>query len=508
MMASDFSKPQRQSKIGIIVMFFYTLQQYARAFWPLLVLWIYKYDSDTKWYVLPAIAILLIGTAVVSYLKFLNFTFFLDNESEEFVITEGVLNKTRTSIQLNKIQQVNINQSLIQRLIGVYELSVDTAGSNTKEGTIKAIPHGLALELKARLLENEGRITVSDEHTAEAAQTTVRAPQPFISIGLLSLLKVGITSNYGRSLSLLLVFFFTIYENVTSFGNSAFEDESAAEKYIDSKLNFDYDVIMQSILFLVLLLFFAVLVINVFRVVLKYFDYTITKQSGSMLLTYGLLNRKNTIIKPEKVQITTVTQNYLQRKMNILEINIRQAISGEDEKRDTAIEIPGCSAGEREAILQLLFGAIPQKGSVMKPNFRKLGFALFLTIIVPLSVYTAAGYWIDTRVFDVVYLVPVYIVLIGLIQFFAFKNYRLYVNDDYIIRQSGAWDISNAIVLPGKIQSLTTSQLFWHKRLDIGTLTIHTAGGDIAFNLGNFSSIQQYVNQWLYEIETSDINWM
>jgi uncharacterized membrane protein YdbT with pleckstrin-like domain len=38
----------------------------------------------------------------------------------------------KTIIQLNRIQQVNINQSLIQRLVGVYELDVDTAGSAKK----------------------------------------------------------------------------------------------------------------------------------------------------------------------------------------------------------------------------------------------------------------------------------------------------------------------------------------------------------------------------------------
>jgi putative membrane protein len=95
-----------------------------------------------------------------------------------------------------------------------------------------------------------------------------------------------------------------------------------------------------------------------------------------------------------------------------------------------------------------------------------------------------------------------------LIQFFIFRNNRLYVNDDFIIKQSGAWDIKNEIIEPGKIQAITTSQLFWHKTADIGSVTLHTAGGNIAFQLGNYSKIKEYVNLWLYEIETSDSNWM
>ena len=82
------------------------------------------------------------------------------------------------------------------------------------------------------------------------------------------------------------------------------------------------------------------------------------------------------------------------------------------------------------------------------------------------------------------------------------------VHDDFIIKQSGAWDICHEIIEPKRIQAITTSQLFWHKGLGIGSLTLHTAGGKIAFQLGDFETIKQHVNLWLYEIETSDSNWM
>jgi len=39
-------------------------------------------------------------------------------------------------------------------------------------------------------------------------------------------------------------------------------------------------------------------------------------------------------------------------------------------------------------------------------------------------------------------------------------------------------------------------------------LTLHTAGGNISFALGNFTTVKAYVNLWLYEMESSDVNWM
>lgn len=505
----DFSQPQRQSKIGILVLFFYALQQYARAFLPMFAIFIFKFDQVNKLYLFGGLALAIVLVAIISYLKYQNFTFFLDNESDEFIITEGILNKTKTAIQLNKIQQVNINQSFLQKLIGVYELSVDTAGSNDKEGAIKAISHPMALALKSRLLENETKAVVAETEEIQP-ETKIAESHPFIKISFLSLLKVGITSNYGRSLSLLLLFFFTIFENIGRYTDFDFIDDETADSYINENFNSDISAltIINSVVLFVLFLFSIVLIINIFRIIFRYFNYNIAKQKGSLLLSFGLLNTKNTIVKPEKVQITTLTQNYLQKKLKILEIKVRQATAGQQEEKKSAIEIPGCSPNESDEILKLLFRQLPEKGVMLKPNFRKLGFAVFLSIILPLAIYWGFVSWIEPGAAQFVYLVPIYVIIVGIIQYFQFRNYRLYINDNFIIKQSGAWDISNEIIEPMKIQAISVSQLFWHKSLNIGSLTLHTAGGNLSFSLGNFNTIQKYVNLWLYEMETSDSNWM
>ena len=238
------------------------------------------------------------------------------------------------------------------------------------------------------------------------------------------------------------------------------------------------------------------------------FDFTISKQKCSLLLSHGLFNSKSTIIKPEKVQITTITRNYFQRKMDILEIKIQQATSNESATKKEVTEIPGCNEIEKNEILKLIFNAIPQKGVMMKPNWRKLVFSLFLGILIPLLSYVGFATYVEPLAFDYAFLALVYTIFVAVIVFFGYRNNRLFVSDDYIIIQSGAWDVDNRIIEIGKIQALTTSQLFWHKSPDIGSLTIHTAGGDLQFSLGNFTTVKQYVNLWLYTVENKNINWM
>jgi putative membrane protein len=177
---SDFSQPQRQSLPGILVMFANSLQKTVRALWPMLLIWLVKFDSLNKLVFFGSIAGVVIIIGVISYLQYLFFTFHIDEENNEFVIQKGVFNKTRITIQLHKIQQVNINQSLIQRLVGVHKLEIDTAGSDKKEASISAISHDLATILKERLI-NHSQLELTENAEKNVEEIT---PTSFIKIGL------------------------------------------------------------------------------------------------------------------------------------------------------------------------------------------------------------------------------------------------------------------------------------------------------------------------------------
>lgn len=500
-METNFNQPQRQSLVGILVIFLESAFQILKATWPIIVITLFKANPEAILYSSLVLLGAFVFLAVYSFLKYRNFTFYIDEENEEFIVSDGIFNKTKTTIQLHKIQQVNIKQSLVQRIIGVYALDVDTAGSDKKEGNIKAISHPLALALKSKLLENEGKKAVLQENETTIEQPEIKAI-PFLKINLVSLLKIGITSNYVKSVGLILTFFFTIYENLHQAGAEDYIKTERIEGFVDN------NSLWYTGLVFILIMFSVIFLINIGRTLIKFFDYTVTKQKGSLMLTYGLINTQSTILKPEKVQIVKISRNYLQKKLDVLEVKIKQAVSNGKQDGKSLIEIPGCNAFERDEILKLLFKELPQKGAMMQPNFRKLVFSVFLIIVLPLTGYWAFGTCVESSVFEYVNVAVFYAVFVSIVLVFGFRNYQLFVSDHHIIKQSGAWDIDNEIIEIGKIQAITTSQLFWHKSLNIGSLTLHTAGGNITFHLGKFDKINEYVNLWLYEIETSNRNWM
>ncbi|UGS20039.1 PH domain-containing protein [Flavobacterium cyclinae] len=495
----DFSQPQRQSLPGILVMFANSLQKTVRALWPMLLIWLVKFDSLNKLVFFGSVAGVVLIIAIISYLQYLFFTFHIDEENGEFVIQKGVLNKTRITIQLHKIQQVNINQSLIQRIVGVHKLEIDTAGSDKKEASISAISHELATILKERLINHSQQET--SDFTDENREDII--PISFIKIGLPSLIKIGFTSNYIKSFALIFVFFTTIIENLQQL-NTEVIDEDKVTNYLDTL------PIIYSFLLVVGFFIGLILVVNLVRTILKYFDFTIQKSKQAIILSYGLLSTKNTLLNPNKVQKIKVTQNYFQKKLDVTTIGIHQASSDVQKvKEKDQIEVPGCTENERDAILKLLLGQLPQKEKMYLPNWRKLAVNSFFFLLLPIVItlflnqITEFVTWKEWILYT-----SIFTVFTSILLWYSFKNYRLFVSNEFVIKQNGAWDIDTTFIEPYKIQAIETQQFFWQKATNIGSVTLSTAGGTVSFTTGNFTEIKQLVNYWLYQVESWEKNWM
>lgn len=501
-MENDFSKPQRQSAAGIVIMAGYTLQQFIRAMFVPLAIAIFKINKDYLYIFGLATLGLLLFILISSFLQYKYFTFFLDDEKQEFVIKKGVFNKTLLTIPLEKIQQVNINQSFLQKLVGVFSLEIDTAGGADKEVSIKAIDEASAYRLKEHLLNGN---KVADDTSTDDSEQKLETEKPFISLSLPTLLKVGLTSNYGSSLALLIGFAYAVFHNAKEFLKAFDTDNGQVEAAIERGIN------VASIGILVAALIILLLVINIVRTIVKFYDFKISKHKHSLLISAGLLNKKNTLLSPKKVQITSYNQNYFQKKLNILNLNLKQAASGvpTDAKdlEKSNLSLPGCSAAEKDEILRIILSKLPGETKTYQPNFRFLNLPILFNAFLPVGIFWIVALNIP-EVMAFYPLAMIYFILVLVMVYFSYRRHRLMVNQEFIIKKSGIWDVSYDHIFPHKIQAISTFQYPWHKSVDVGHVDLHTAAGVIHYRFGNYTEIKQLVNYWLYQVESSDEEWM
>lgn len=499
-MKFDFSNPQHQSVKGIVIMFADSLQNIIRGLWVPLLLVLYKFDWSKIVFVGFGLLLLLVLIGFVAYLQFKNFTFFLDETNEEFVIQKGIFSKNKITIQLDKIQQVNINQSVIQKLIGVFSVDIDTAGSQKKEVSIRAVDNEVALLLKDKLLSFEKTsFSIQNKEESELKE------DPFLKVSFLTLFKVGLTSNYSRSFALIIGAIVSLYGGFSEVSNSIEVDEEQVTNLVQQGIAYF------SISFLLLGVFVLVIVFNLIRTIIKYFDYQVVLRKNSIAITYGLFAKKNTLVKPEKVQVTAFSQNYLQKKLNLFDVKLKQASAAEESDKETksaVIEIPGCNYAERETLINMILKEVVPSQETINPNIRFAIISVFFGIIIPVSIFLFAGIALAEKMQEYFLLLPIYILLMSVLIYFKYQNYRLLLSDKQIIVKHNAWDVEHLILQPYKIQGITVKQYFWQKSADIVHLTFHTAAGNIGFQYANYTKVKPWINYWLYEVERSDQSWM
>ena len=156
MTAFNFETPSRQSAKGIIVNLGVSTYKFIRAIIIMIAAFFIQYIQSDKVYnftspkvIIPAIGFI-VFMIVLSILKYRNFKFHVT--TEHFVLKQGVFNKEEISVAKSKIQNVLIKQNVLQQIINVVSLAIETAGDEKTEIEITALPREKANALKETLL--------------------------------------------------------------------------------------------------------------------------------------------------------------------------------------------------------------------------------------------------------------------------------------------------------------------------------------------------------------------
>ena len=486
-----FSQFQKQSKFGSIVFFFESVRKNIYNF-------IYIFLPALQGYFMLSLAIfalVLIGIGIFSFINYYYFTYKFDFNKSAFIIQKGFFTKTKLSIPFEKIQQINFNQNLIHKIFSLYEVQMDTAGSDNTEVDIKAVSKEIADDLKV--------ISAKIKEKKLVKTTVEESINNSLNINILTLIKIGLTSRYFETFGLILGTIALGFQFLDDFNINYTEN---IEKAI-STTNFGLIFILVALLLIIA----AILAINLISTILKYFNFTAIKSANNLEINYGLIQTKSIILSPRKVQQFQIIQNYLQKTLDILEIKINQASSTKivkDSSRSKII-IPGFTKNEKNDLFKYIFNKKIQEKLQIKPHVRKLIFSLIFTSVLPALIFSSTFLFFEILSLKYVLISCIsYLVLTSFVNWRYFKNDSLVIAKDFIVYKSGFWDIKSTIIETFKIQSIIISQPVWHKKRNLGDIIFYTAGGYIKAKTHNFSDLKRVVNKSIYSVEVSNEKWM
>ncbi len=287
--SSNFHRPQRQSKIGVILVFGNSLYLFFKNLWFLgIYFFMNGLDSQTILNAAIVATIIFILALAYSILYFSRFVFLINPRTEEFVLQKGVFNSQTISLPFNKIQQVNLRRNLVQRLIGVYSVLIDTAGSKEKEEEIKALSR-IKAEKLAELLISYSRL---EENIQQEEKEEKAAEDWHFSLNILQLLKLGLISNYLRGLLLLITFYLTLKDQF-------FLNKFIPPEFIMVEPNLDSPLSVWKIILLLL----AIITVTVADTFIKYYGLRLKKSNSGLQVEMGLRKNKKVSLKAKEYRL-------------------------------------------------------------------------------------------------------------------------------------------------------------------------------------------------------------
>lgn len=492
----DLSIPTRQSVKGLVLIFIFSLRQFIKMFWPLILVVVFQEKLFKDLFILGiAVLVLLFLLVVHTILYYLNFLFFISNG--EFVLKKGYFRKKILTVPLDRIQSVNTKQNLIQQVLDVVTLEIDTAGSVSKELKIQALEKSFAIELQKQLRPVDLKRTEAGSDLPEE-EPAVKTEEVILRLTPADLMKIGISQNHLRAGLIIIAFGFQIFQQIQDM----FDDQ--AEEYSSEFIRFISNSNWALITFLILFFLIIAILFSLIRTVLKYFEFKLIKNEGTYRIESGLLNKRNVIIPHGKVQELKWETSPLKKLFGIYHLVFKQAVSDQN-RRQQLVDAPGCLSTHLEKLRTDLFGENKLNDTLKiysNPYYFRRLWIIYGWVPVLVSLPFLFDEWI--------YWLAVVTWLAGSAFYASLKLKKRYfsMNNEQIIVSGGAISHQLTQMELHKIQAVEFRQSVFQKKRSLSSLSIMNASGSITIPFIDETMAKQIYNYLLYHTEVSNKKWM
>lgn len=489
----DLTSPTRQAVRGFVVIFAFEALKLFRAFWPMLIILVANRNKIPSGFTIPMVVGLILAILLLhTILYFRNFYFYVDNN--QFILKKGYLRKKVLSVPLDRIQSVNTKQNLLQQILNVHSLEIDSAGSVGKELKIYSLSNSYARELTQYLQFYKNTHSTAEQISEEVHNNS----KIVLKLNISDLFRVGISQNHLRTGIIIIAFGSQIFGQIKDlFEEKANDYSNSVESFLNSS---------GIIVFVVLAILFLALSVSstLALTVIKYYDFTMIKDRLSYRITAGLFNKRNILLPFSKVQQLNWETGPIKKLFGIFKVSFKQAVSKQTKEKQVA-DAPGCFEEHITNIRQEIFGEnLPDSFEKIYSHKRYFYLLWFwggwVPAVAPSVLYFYRPIWIIAGAAWLI-LSAVYYWLTVRKRYFQFNKLHLLVGKGSI---NTVWQQSESF----KTQTVDFKQSFLQKRRGLATLRVNNASGYINIPYISEALAYQLFNYLLYHVENSNKKWM
>lgn len=401
-------------------------------------------------------------------------------EPNQIRVKEGILFRNERQVPYKRIQNLNLTQNPLHRILGVVTVQLESASGGKPEAVINVIDMDAVKELK-RLVHGDEEENIAEN--TEETETQDNAKPSILSLPFSEIARYGVITNKGL---VILAVAFGFMSQLSDGAVKDFVENNilAFADWIEVSFNSfvgDLGILTFFVYALVLIVFglMGLWLLSITFALLKLHDFELLKNKGKLQATMGLLTRMQATIPMSRIQTLTVRNSLFHRWFKRLTVSIETAGGvNADNQGITIKEIaPLFSTDRRHEILHEIqpdveWSSVEWQG-IEPIAWRRIFKKLVLVIVLVSSATIAAEWWYY----------PLTVVALSLIAFLYAKAYvrntAYCLDKDMIGFKSGVIFKKETYARLSKIQTVQVKENLFDRRYRMGKLEVDTAGAMI-----------------------------
>jgi putative membrane protein len=442
---------------------------------------------------------------------------------DTFDVSSGVFARRSREIPYRRIQNVDVRQGVVQRLLGLAVVTIETAGGGDSEAVLNFVSASEADRLRHQIRRRTARVNdrrkgsrsgstdsdptaptargnqttggdpeagagerpstpesvrdVADRPTVEPDSDHYRDPQRKRLFALESreLLLYSLTTFRPAAVATVFFVFFLATDTVLDVLVSLAQPFGGPQD-LDTGDSQSYGVltIVSAINGIV-----VTYLISVAYTFATYYDFQLGRVDDDFVYERGLLQRYSGSIPVEKVQSATITDNPLQRTIGYAGLWVETAGYGPDSSGGSQSAVPFARVGHVNRFAERLTDVETPRFESPAPVARRrylVRYSLVAAVVVALAFGLA-----QVTPLEGWYFAAVAFAAVPPAAHLRYVNLGYYVGNDHLVIRRGFWRRRTTVIPYYRIQTVSTRRSIFQRRLGIASLVVDTASSRTFF---------------------------
>ena len=422
--------------------------------------------------IVAVVAVVSLGARILAWQRF-QFSF----DGAVLRVDSGVLSRSHRSLDVARIQQVEIDRGPIQRVLGLAALRVETAGNASEaEVELRVLPDADAIALRDAIRASKANLGVSPPGGTEAG-----GKHPVVlEVPLRDIVLSAVTGARLLVLPAVVAGAFQLvgqqFEQVVGQRIDRLIEDGVALPDRGLVSGPDWRLIALAAVGVLVLAAAAAIVVALVRDG----NFRIERVGDDLHVTRGIGATKESVLPLRRVQLVEIQRNWVRRPLRIATVRIRSA--GGSTGGEGRLTVPLIHDRDLDGLLAELLpgvaGVPPLTGHPATARRRALvrwvsPWLIFVTVVWAASVLLP----IDLPLLDTArWAVLVFVPLSAALALIEYRQLAHALTPAVVVSRHGALSVTTTLAPVVKVQAVTSRRNPFQRRLGLTTLKAHVAG--------------------------------